>query len=143
MKIKVAVIILFFMLVYAGVYSLMSIFTPEIVMESSFQAVTGESIQNIGDEKYLEAFLSSGRSGGLFALTTVIAGFFILFAAFRKTEKWSWWAFLVVAFFAWAWGTVNGALVNARVYFLMNLGGMVIFLAGVLLPVRAFFSKKS
>ena len=140
---KVATIILFVMLIYAGVYSLMSIFTPEIIMESSFQAITGESIRSIEDEKYPEALVNSGRTGGLFALTTVIAGFFILFAAFRKAEKWSWWAFLIVAFFAWAWGMVNGALDNARIYFLMNLGGMVIFLAGVLLPVRAFFSKKS
>ncbi len=140
---KVATIILLVMLIYAGVYSLMSIFTPEIIMESSFQAVTGESINSIGDKKYLTALINSGRTGGVFALTTVIAGFFILFAAFRKAEKWSWWGFMIVAFIAWAWGVGYGALVNARIYFLMNLGGMIIFLAGILLPVKVFFSKKA
>ncbi len=140
---KVAVIILVIMLAFAGVYSIMSLVTPKILGESVFQSLTGDSLESIQDAGYLRAILSWERSVGLFALATVISGFFILFAGFRKAEKWAWWAFLVVGVMVWAWGLINALLIGDKVNSLMELIGLVLVLVGVFIPVKAFFSKKA
>jgi len=140
---KVATIILVIMLAYAGIYSIMSLIAPKVMMGSAFQSVTGETLESIQNPGYLKALLGGQRNMGLFALTTVISGFFVLFAGFRKGEKWAWWAFLVVGGLAWLWGLINAIIIVDKVNLPMEIIGMVIFLVGLLIPVKVFFAKET
>lgn len=140
---KVAVVVLIVMLAYGGIYSLMNIIVPKVIMKSSFKAVAGEALDTVKDANYLKALLGSYRGMGVYALATVIFGFFVLFAAFRKAQKWAWWSFLVVGGIMWLWGLINTIVVVDTVNIILHAIGMVIFLVGLLIPVKAFFAKEA
>jgi len=138
---KVAVIILIIMLAYGGIYSLMSIIVPKVMMKSAFAATTGKTLDNARDDGYMKALTGGRRNHGLYALTTTIAGFFVLFAGFRKAQKWAWWAFLVVGGIAWLWSLVYAIIIVDKVAIPFTAIGMVMFLVGLLIPIKAFFGK--
>ena len=140
---KVAVIILIVMLAYGGIYSLMSIIVPTVVMKSALEATISKTLDNARDDGYLKALKGGRRSQGLYALTTTIAGFFVLFAGFRKSQKWAWWAFLVVGGIAWLWGLIYSIAIVDKVNIPFMAIGIVIFLVGLLLPVKEFFVKEA
>jgi len=139
---KVAVIILIVMLAYAGVYALMTVIAPKVIIESSFKAVTGESLDSVKDAGYLKELSLSHRYMGIYALGIVILGFFVLFAGFRKAQKWAWWALLIALGIAWLWGSINTIAVVDTGNLIAHIIGMVLFLVGIFLPVKEFFAKE-
>jgi hypothetical protein len=139
---KVAVIILIVMLAYAGIYSLMSIFAPTVMMKSALTAATGKTIDNARSDGYLKALTVDQIKIGAFALATVASGFFVLFAAFQKAQKWAWYAFLVVGGIAWLNGLIITIATGDMMNMLLQIIGMVIFLVGLLIPIKVFFAKK-
>jgi hypothetical protein len=140
---KVAVVILVIMLAYGGIYSLMSIFVPKAMMGSAFNARTGKALDSVQDADYLGMLVGTHRQLGLYALTTTIAGFFVLFAGFRKAQKWAWWSFLVVGGIAWLWGMISAIIIVDKVNMPLQIIGMVLFLVGILIPIKAFFGKEA
>ncbi len=140
---KVATIILIIVLAYAGVYGIMLIFSPNVVIKSSFEAATGEKLEDIQNADYLKIMLDEMRHLGIFTLTIVISAFFFLFVGFRKAEKWAWWAMLVVGVIAWGYGLIMNLVTGDMFNTLLHLIGIVIFLVGLLIPVKIFFAKKA
>ena len=90
--IRTATIVLTVALAFAGVYALMTIALPEMVEGLTFEAVTGQSLGEVEDMGFRRAYRIISRHEGLFALTTVLPTFFILFAGFRRAQRWAWWA---------------------------------------------------
>ena len=140
---RIAVLILVIMLAYAGIYSLMSIFVPKLVMESIFSAITDKPLSSIQDAGYLKALLGRQMHTGIYALTTVIAGFFVLFAGFQKAQKWGWWGFLIVGGIAWLWGLIYSIVIADNFNIIFMLIGTVLLLVGLFLPFKSFFGKKA
>jgi hypothetical protein len=138
---KVSVIILTIMLAYAGVYTLMAIFTPKVVAEGAFKAVTGENLDSIQNAEHLGFLMRSQRMTGQYALATVIASFFILFGGFQKLRRWAWWSFLIVGAVCWLWGVINALLIFDKVNLPLQAIGAVLWLLGVLLPAKLFFTE--
>lgn len=139
---KVAVVILIVMLAYGGIYSLMNIIVPEVIMKSSFKAMTGKALDTV-DADSLKALKASHRYMGVYAVVTVVFGFFILFAAFRKAQKWAWWNFLIAGGIMWLWGLIHSIVIGDTANLIAHIIGIVIFLVGVLLPVKEFFAKEA
>ena len=131
------------MLVYAGIYSLISIIVPTVMMKGVLTATTGKTIDNAQSDGYLKALTVDQIKTGLFALATVISGFFILFAAFRKAQKWAWYAFLFVGGIAWLNGVIISIAIGDMINMIANIIGIVIFLVGLLLPIKVFFAKEA
>jgi hypothetical protein len=140
---KVATVILLIMLVFGGVYSLMLVFAPKMILSSGFEAETGEKLENIQNASYLKVMVGELKHMGTLGLTVAISSIFILFAAFRKAEKWAWWALLVTGVLAWGYGLIDNIITGDMFNSLLHLIGIVIFLVGLLLPVKAFFGKKA
>jgi hypothetical protein len=138
---KVAVVVLTVMLAYAAIYSLMSIVAPTVVMKSGVKAAIGKTLDNARDDGYLKSLTVGQRNTGIFALASVVSGFFVLFAAFQKAQKWAWWAFLVVAGIAWLGGLIVTITIADKTNAIMQSIGLVLFLVGIIIPVRAFFVK--
>jgi hypothetical protein len=141
MMIRTATVILTVALAFAGVYALMTIALPEMIEGLTFQAVTGENLGDIEDMGFRRAYRIISRHEGLFALTTVLPTFFILFAGFRKAQRWAWWAILFTGILAWGWGLADSLSHWGYVNFWLHVLGFVIMLAGLLLPIKAFFGK--
>jgi hypothetical protein len=140
---KVATVILLIMLIFGGVYSLTLIFAPKMILSSGFESATGEKLADIQNDSYLKVMVSEMMHMGALGLAATISCIFILFAAFRKAEKWSWWTLLITGVIAWGYGLADNIITGDMFNAVLHLIGLVIFLVGLLLPVKAFFSKKA
>jgi hypothetical protein len=138
---KAAVVILIIGHVFAGIYSLTAIIIPGVMLKSTFEAVTGKTLDSVQDAGYLKVTLNRYRTAGLYALTTTIFGFFVLFVGFRRAQKWAWWTLLVGGGIALLWGLVNYIVVGSKLHILLQAVVMAIFLVGILIPIKAFFGK--
>ena len=98
---------LLILFVFSAVYILMAIFAPKLVARGTFKTITGKELDSVQDAGYLSALLDRQRSLGVFALTSLISGFFILFVGFRKAQKWAWWALLFVFGIGYLWGLIH------------------------------------
>ncbi|HEC60919.1 MAG TPA: hypothetical protein ENI27_01540 [bacterium] len=140
---KVATIILLIMLVFGGVYSLMLIFAPKMILSSGFEAETGEKLEDIQNASYLKVMVGELKHMGVLALAVSICSIFILFAGFRKAEKWAWWATLITGNLTWGYGLIDNIITGDMFNSLLHLIGIVIFLVGLFIPVKVFFAKEA
>jgi len=140
---KAATIILLIMLIFGGVYSLMLIFVPKVILSSGFESTTGEKLEDIPKASYLKVMVNEMMHMGALALSAVISSIFILFAAFRKAQKWAWWTLLITGVIAWGYGLIENLITVDMFNAILHLVGIVIFLVGLLLPVKEFFVKKA
>ena len=139
---KVAVVILVVMLAYACVYSLLGLIVPKVLLGSSLKA-SGKSVEQAEKDGYLGIIATGQRNVGVFAMASVISGVFVLFAAFRKAQRWAWWAFLAIGGIAWVGGLLITIGIGDTTNMILHLVGLVVFLVGLLLPVKEFFGGAS
>jgi len=139
---RLSVFILTIMLIYAGVYSVMSIIKPEVIVESTVKGATGKTLEDAQDDGYLKAFLILSKDAGLFGLAVVVCGLFILFSGFRKARKWAWFAFLFAGGIGWLGGLILTISIGDRLNILIRAIGMIISVIGLLIPVKVFFRKQ-
>jgi len=139
--VRVSAIILFVLFVLAAGYSIVLIIVPTIVLEGDFQAITGKSYEEFLSSEAVQVSLSHIRHMQVFAVTSIVAGFFILFAGFRKAEKWAWWAMLVIGAIAWGYGAVINLLNGNTLDSVVHLVGLVVFLVALFLPLRKFMAR--
>jgi hypothetical protein len=141
--VRISTIILFVLFVLAGGYSIACIAVPTIVLEGDFQAMTGKSYEELLAPEAIRVSVSHIRHMEVFGITTIVAGFFILFAGFRKAERWAWWAMLVIGAIAWGYGAVINVLNGNTLDSVVFLVGLVVFLVALFLPVKKFLAKSS
>ena len=139
--VKVSTVILFILFVLAAGYSVVIIIVPTMVLEGDFQAMTGKSYEEILTPEAIRVSLVHIRHMEVFAITTMVAGFFILFSGFRKGEKWAWWAMLVIGGIAWGYGTVLNIVIGNTFDTVVFLVGIVVFLVALFLPVKKFLAR--
>jgi hypothetical protein len=112
-----------------------------LVTRGTFKNITGKELDSVQDAGYLSVLLDRQRSLGMFALTSLISGFFILFVGFRKAQKWAWWALLFVFGIGYLWGLIHNIVNVDTLNITLMAIGMVLLLIGLLLPVKDFFAE--
>jgi len=138
---RAATIVLTVVIVFAGVYAVLTIALPDIIEGVTFEAVTGESLDGLQAAGYARPYLIIARHEGLFALTTVIPTGFILYHGFRRKQRWAWWAILLTSCLGWGWGLVDSSLHGAVINAVPHAAGLVLILVGLFLPFREFFGR--
>ena len=138
---RIAVIILVIMLAYATVYSTMSIIVPKVVSATGFKAMMGKTLDDAEADGYLKPLMTGQRNVGIYAFATTMSGFFVLFAGFRKAQKWAWWAFLVVGGIAWFGGLIISIAIGDMTNMIFQIIGAVLYILGVFLPIKSFFGQ--
>jgi hypothetical protein len=129
--------ILLIVVVFGAIYSLVLIVSPQTVSGHSLKA-SGE-LQNSTVSK---AIYDVVRHLGALGLSANIGAFFILINGFKKGLKWGWWGFFLTGFVGWGYGLVRFIINGDTKNLIGHLIGIVIFLIGVLLPLKTFFPKK-
>jgi hypothetical protein len=132
---KTATTILLIGVLFGALYSVAVVFSPQTVAQST--------LKTIQDRGAAEAFIGQTRHLGIFALATNIALLFILFAGFKKGQRWAWWAFLFVGGLAWIFGLVSEILEKHTMNTIGHSIGTLLWLVGLLLAVKVFFPKKA
>jgi hypothetical protein len=135
---KTASTILLIVVVFGAIYSLVIIVSPQTVSGHSLM-VSGER-QNTAVSK---AIYDIVRHLGAFGLALNIAAFFILINGFKKGLKWGWWGFFLIGFVGWGYGLVRFIINGDTKNLIGQLIGIILFLIGVLLPLKVFFPKKT
>jgi len=139
---RLAVLILLVMLIYAGLYSVISIIKPEVIVGSTVKGAVSKSLEDAQRDGYLNAFLALCRGAGIFGLAATISGIFILLTGFRKARKWAWFAFLIGGGIAWLGGLILAIFISDFLNTFIRLIGTGISVLGLFLPFKAFFGKK-
>jgi len=140
---KTAGVFLLIGLLFGTVYSLVVIVSPQTIANSTLKAKADTKLANIQDQVAAETIVAQTRHLGIFALTTNSAMLFVFFKGFQKAQKWAWWAFLWVAGIAWIYGLVTEIGEGDKMNLIGHAIGLVLWLIGILLPIKVFFPKKA
>jgi len=140
---KAGTIILLVLLIIAGAYAVLDFVAPWGTLEGDFQAVTGEGYQAAGEAGAVSVAVLYLRHLSVMSLAGVIASLFILLAAFRRSQRWAWWALLVTGAAGWGFGTGINLVIGNTFDFATHLAGLICHLVGLLLPVRSFFTRRT
>ncbi|OGD19829.1 MAG: hypothetical protein A2Y69_10595 [Candidatus Aminicenantes bacterium RBG_13_59_9] len=140
---KTSTTVLFIAMLFAVLYSLAIIVSPQTFANSTLEARAETKLENIQDQGAAETLVVQTRHMGVFALTTSIAMFFILLTGFKKGQKWAWWAFLFVGGIAWIYGLSLQISEGDMMNLIGHVIGVGLWLIGILLPIKSFFPKKA
>jgi hypothetical protein len=138
---KTSVVILTVMLVFAGLYAILLIASPQTVAEGTLQARAGIALASLPDKGVEETILVQTRHIGVMALGSTIACLFILYAGFAKKERWSWYCLLVVGLIVWGYGFVVQAAEGDILNMVMHGIGILLLAFGLTLPIKSFFGE--
>ena len=145
-KIDICSKVMLFLGMYTVVISILWIFVTEIMFVSDFAAYTGQD--------YFDYLASSPRFAEMYIITKKLIGIMLLVIglmillinqyAYRKGEKWSWYALLI------AGGTAWGAFIGYKIIIgyigvsMMTFAiGAALLLVGIALPAKEILSKGS
>jgi hypothetical protein len=132
---KTASTILLIAVVFGAIYSLVLMVSPQTV-----STLTDEELQS---PACIKRVFEVVRHMGALGLAANIAAFFILYNGFKKGLKWGWWGFLLTGIVGWGYGLVRFIINGDTKNLIGNLVGVVLLLAGILLPLKVFFPKKT
>jgi len=139
---KTASVFLVIGLLFGGIYALVMIVSPQTVGGSTLEARSQLKLADVPPGA-ADAILIQTRHIGVFGLAMTIALFFVLFKAFNKGQAWAWWAFLFVGIIVWGYGIVLQALEKDVLNLVGHAIGIVLIFLGLVIPLKAFFPKKS
>jgi len=139
---KSSIVILTIVLIFAALYSLGLIFTPQTFAAKTYEARSGQMLENLEEPGTIDTILAQTRYIGVMAICLVIAMFFVLFTAFKNQERWAWWLFLIVWIVAWGYGVVSQLAEGDKLNSILQIIGFVIDGIGIFLPVKLFFTKQ-
>ena len=134
---KTASIVLLIGLLFAALYGAVLLVSPQTVVGSRLKA--SAEWQN---PVVTKGYIDEARHLGALALASAIGALFILFAGFKKGQKWAWWALLSMGIFGWCYGLVRHIIGGDVKNLIGHIIGAALFLIGILLPISVFFSKK-
>jgi len=142
-SIKIAMIILLIMLIYALAYSVIAFISPDIFVSRSFP-VTGQSWSDLvaSSPEVANFILGAWRLAAGFAFSVVIAGLFVLFTGFKKGEKWAWYFMLFVSLVAWANNLRSAISHENSLSIILTIVGLVLFVIGIVIPAKDFLGKQ-
>ena len=141
--VKVSMIILAVLLALLASHGILVLVAPAMVLEGDFQAMTGKSYQGVLEPDAVRVSLVHIRHMEVNGITATIAVFFILFAGFRKEQKWAWWAMLIVGSVALGFGTVLNLIIGNIFDFTIFLVGLVVYMVALFLPIKRFFAARA
>jgi hypothetical protein len=141
---KISFIILLIMMILALIYGLMALVTPQIIIVRSFQGFIGMSWAEFAaaNQSVAGYIMVLERMAGGLGVAAVVGGLIVLFAAFRKSEKWAWFYILIISLIAWVNNLVANIICKNAMTTWIIIIGLVLLAVGLVIPIKDFFSKE-
>ncbi len=152
-RLKIGSFLMFGMGVFTLIMGFLRILVPEIVL-SDFLYYTGSSFDYFLAQgiEYATIYLLTKQLVGLMTVAISIPVMFISYIGYSKGEMWSWFALLITGGFLWGSLTVYGlnigltssltiSSVFANDVVISSVFGLVLWLFGLLIPVKDIFQK--
>ncbi|UCF96210.1 MAG: hypothetical protein JSV89_13600 [Spirochaetaceae bacterium] len=141
--VRVSTITLFILFIVSAGYEIAIFAVPTMMLEGDYQAITGKSYEEILPPEAIRVSVFHTRHMMVIGIAHKVAAFFILFAGFRKAERWAWWAMLAVGGIAYTYGAVVNVLNGNMQDSVLLLVALVVFVVALLLPVKKFLARSS
>jgi hypothetical protein len=143
-SIKIGMVFLLVMLIFALIYSIVAFFSPAVFVSRSFSGATDQSWSDFVSSSPAVANYTLGleRTMAGFAFSVVIAGFFVLFTAFKRGEQWAWYYMLFVSLIAWLNNLRMAIATKSSLSLILNIVGLVLFIIGIVIPAKDFLGKQ-
>ena len=141
--VKVSTIILFVLFVLSAGYEIAIFAVPTMMLDGDYQAITGKSYKEFLQPEALRVSISHARHMMVIAITQKVAALFILFAGFRKAERWAWWAMLVVGGITCVYGSVVNILNGNTFDSAVHLVASAVLMVALILPAKKFLAKSN
>lgn len=135
---KTASTILLIVALFGALYCLVVIVSPQTVSGNTLKVNAELQIPAV-----TKAIYDVVRHLGALGLAANIAALFILLNGFKKGLKWGWWGFFLSGLVGWGYGLARFIINGDTKNLIGTLIGFVLFLVGILLPIKVFFPKKS
>jgi hypothetical protein len=145
-KVKIGFQIMLFSGMYTTVMSILWIFITEIMFVSDFSAYTGKIYQNYlaSNPRFAEMYIITKKIIGLMLLIVGILILLINQNAYRKGEKWAWYALLIAGSIAWStfivYKIIIGYIGASMITFVV---GAALVVVGLIIPAKKILSKKT
>ncbi|MFX1311436.1 MAG: hypothetical protein ACFFHD_02335 [Promethearchaeota archaeon] len=143
-KIKIGSIFLRFLGWYTVAIAILWIFVTDIMFVSDFAAYTGQTYSNYlaSSPKFAEIYIITKKLIGIMLL---VIGFMIILInefAYRKGEKWSWFALLISGGIAWGAFIIYKMFIGyIGVSMITFIIGAALLFVGLVLPVKEILGK--
>lgn len=131
--------------IYVIILGLLWLFGTAGMMAPGFTSATGQAWSNFvaGHPKVADYLIMTGRLSAAFGLAIGILVVFVAWNGYRKAEKWSWYAFLVVGTIAWGGALADQISTGSPMGIVIMTIGVILFLIGLLVPAKAILSGKA
>ena len=131
--------------IYVIILGLLWAFGTAGMMAPGFTSATGQAWSDFvaGNPKAADYLIMTGRLSASFGLAIGILVVFVVRNGYRKAEKWSWHALLVVGIIAWGGVLVDQISTGSLMGIGMMTIGVILFLIGLLVPAKAILSGKA
>ncbi len=145
-KIEIGSWFILFLGIYTTVIALLWIFVTEIMFVSDFKWYTGQAFPDYleSNPDFAKIYIINKKLIGFMLLTIGLLILLINQYAYRKGEKWSWFAIFIAGSIAWGtfiiYKIVIGYIGVSMITF--ALGAALVFL-GIIFPIKEIFGKKT
>ncbi|UCC20591.1 MAG: hypothetical protein JSV62_04705 [Promethearchaeota archaeon] len=145
-KIELGSWVILFLGIYTTVMAILWIFLTEIMFVSDFGYYTGQTYQEylVSDPRFAEMYIITKKLIGVMLLIIGLLILEINQQAYRKGERWAWFALLLAG--GLAWGTfivykiVIGYIGLSMITFAI---GATLVVVGIALPAKEILGRKS
>ena len=141
--VRVSTVILFVLFVLSAGYEIAIFVAPTMMLEGDYRAITGKSYKEILQSEAIRVSVFHTRHMMVMGIAHKTAAFFILFAGFRKAERWAWWAMLAVGGIAYIYGAIVNVLNGNIQDSVLLLVALVALVVALVLPVKKFLARSS
>ena len=143
--IKIGMKAMLIMGVYLVVLSILWIFVTEIMFVSDFLAYTGQSYPDYldNDPRFAEIYIITKKMVGILLLIIGVMIILITQKSYVKNEQWVWYALLITGSLVWETFIIYKLIIRYIGFSMLTfVVGAILFLIGIILPAKEFFSKK-
>ena len=138
---RISTAVLFVLFVLSAGYEIAVFVAPTMMLEGDYQAITGKSYREILTPEAIRVSVFHTRHMMVMGIAHKAGAFFILFAGFRKSKRWAWWAMLAVGGIAFVYGAVVNILNGNIQDSVLLLAALGVFVVALLLPAKKFLAR--
>ena len=140
--VQIPFVILLIAIVIALVVGIVATFMPEFLISRSFPLYTDKAWDEFitGNPLAGNYVLIKERMMGVQVLAAFIGVIFVLYAAYRKVEKWAWYCILLVTVIVFGSALIEGITFNNPPVIIISVIGLVLVATGSIISARTFLS---
>ncbi len=142
--VQVSFVLLMVAMIIGLIYGLVVTFSTELLVSRSFPLYTGQSWTDLkmSDPVLANYIIIALRFAGGGALGLSFAAIMVLFNAYRKVEKWSWYVMLGSSTIAWGITLIGNITYNNPVTIAICVVGLSLNAIALIISAKAFLVDK-